>query len=134
MSYSHNLVFAFVSKRLHEKPATSLGHLSAELGVSHRTIQEIVSEQTGKTFSALRGETLMARVKQLFLSQPGLAIKEASFALGFCSPRSFGRAVKRACGLSPCELRSSSAARRLLKERMDVLPCLSLLTFRAEVP
>lgn len=125
MSYNHNLVLAYVSKRLHEKPATSIRDLSAEFGVSYRTIQEIVYGETGKTFSALRGEILTRRVKQVFASQPGLAIKEASYALGFCSPRSFGRAVKRACGVSPCELRSSLAARRLLKEEMDVLPCLS---------
>lgn len=121
MSYNRNLVFASISKRLHEEPATSLGNLSAELEVSYRTVQEIVYGETGKSFSALREEILMTRVKQLFISQPGLAIKEASFALGFSSPRSFGRAVQRACGLSPDELRSSLAAQGFLKEETDVL-------------
>jgi AraC-like DNA-binding protein len=49
---------------------------------------------------------LMEKLQGLFVSQPGLAIKEVSFIIGFYSPRSFGRTVKRACGFSPQELRS----------------------------
>jgi AraC-like DNA-binding protein len=121
MSYNHSLLFASIYKRLHESPQSSVGHVSRELGVSYRTVQQVVYGETGKTFRTLREEILMVRVRQLFISQPGLAIKEVSFALGFCSSRSFGRAVKRACGFSPEDLRSSLAHRRFAKEEVDAL-------------
>jgi AraC-like DNA-binding protein len=61
---------------------------------------------TGKTFSNLRQAILMAKVKELFVSQPQLAIKEVSFSVGYRSARSFARAVRRACGFSPEAFRS----------------------------
>ncbi|SRR5258708_24817159 len=109
MSYNHTLLFRRISDRLCENPRSSIRRLARELGISRRTIQLVVSTQAGKPFSALQEELLMKMVRQLFISQPGLAIKEVSFSVGFCSPRSFARAVKRACGLSPEELRSCVA-------------------------
>jgi transcriptional regulator GlxA family with amidase domain len=61
---------------------------------------------TGKKFSDLREEILIAKVRELFVLQPELAIKEVSFAVGHRSARSFARAVRRACGFSPEEFRS----------------------------
>jgi AraC-like DNA-binding protein len=120
MSYNHKLLFAVISKHLHENPASSIRHLSTVLGISYRTIQHIVDGESGKTFSTLRGEILIARVKQLFIAQPWYAIKEVSSALGFSSPRTFGRAVKRACGLSPKEFQCSVGS-YLGKEDENVL-------------
>jgi AraC-like DNA-binding protein len=109
MSYNHTLLFQRISDRLRESPRSSIRRLAGELGISRRTIQLVVSTQAGKSFSALQEESLMKMVRQLFIAHPGLAIKEVSFSVGFCSPRSFARAVKRACGLSPEELRSCVA-------------------------
>lgn len=121
MSYDHSLLLASISKHLREKPATSIASLSRSLGVSYRLVQQVVCDETGKSFSIFRREVLLGRLSQLFISQPGMAIKEASFDLGFCSPRSFARAVKRACGFSPHILRSLFAAQRITEEEMDVL-------------
>jgi len=82
----------------------------------------IVTTQAGKSFSALREELLVEMVSQLFASEPGLAIKEVSFTVGFCSPRSFARAVRRACGLSPKELRFSVAQDPLREQRVNEVP------------
>jgi len=41
--------------------------------------------------------------------QPEWAIKQVSFEVGYKSARSFARAIKRASGLSPEELRSRMA-------------------------
>lgn len=106
MSYSHALLFASISKLLHQNPRSSIARLSRELRISPRTIQHVINAHAGKAFSGLREEILMERVTQLLLSQPGWAIKEVSFAVGFRSPRSFARAVRRACGFSPEDLRS----------------------------
>lgn len=83
--------------------------LSQELRLSRRTIQKTVVVACGKNFRDLREEVLIARVKNLFVSEPTLAIKAISFSLGYESPRSFARAIRRACGFSPEELRSAVA-------------------------
>jgi len=62
---------------------------------------------TGKKFKDLRLLILMAKVNTLFASGQTSAIKELAFEVGYKSPCSFTRAVKRACGLTPRELRSS---------------------------
>ncbi len=48
---------------------------------------------------------LIARLTRLFLANPVSPIKELSFELGYKSSRTFARAVRRACGHSPAELR-----------------------------
>ena len=109
MSYDHRILFQTVSECLHRSPCISLGHLSRELGISRRTIQKSINTATGKSFRDLREEILVSRVRGFFISRPTLAIKELSFDVGYKSARSFARAIKRACGICPEELRSSIA-------------------------
>jgi AraC-like DNA-binding protein len=106
MSYDHRLLSDKVFSYLQRKPCSSLGDISRELHISPRTIQKVACTTAGKKFSELRAEILVAKVKELFVLQPQLAIKEVSFAVGYRSARSFSRAVKRACGFSPEEFRS----------------------------
>ena len=106
MSYNRTFLFLTISNRLDENPSTPIGLVCKELRISRRTAQDVVKAQTGKSFSALRYEILTKKARQLFTSQPNLAIKEVSFALGFRHPRSFGRALKRASGFSPEKMRS----------------------------
>lgn len=105
VSYDHSLLFQKISSYLHKRPTVPLWSLSRELGVSRRTIQKVVCIITNKTFSALREEILIAKVRQLLTSQPEWPIKQISFSVGYKSPRSFARAIRRSCGLSPEELR-----------------------------
>ena len=109
MSYNQTLLFESISLQLHRNPCASLGDLSGKLRVSRRTLQKVITVKTGKGFSDLREELLLAKVRNLFISQPAWAIKEVSFAVGYRSARSFARAIKRACGSSPEELRSHAA-------------------------
>ena len=118
MSYNHILLFERISKCLDENPRSSIQEISRHLGISRRTIQEVVYREAGKSFSAFREELTMKKIKRIFISQPGLTIKEVSFVVGFYSPRSFGRVVKRASGLSPQELRSLLAC----ELRREVIP------------
>ncbi len=59
--------------------------------------------------------------KSLLVSEPTLPIKAISFALGYKSQRSFARAVRRATGISPEELRSA-VVERLRQEEMSRAP------------
>jgi|SRR5580700_2100444 AraC family transcriptional regulator len=106
MSYDHQLLQDTVLSRLRRAPSCLLGDLSRELCVSRRTIQKAVSTATGKTFRHFREEMLVERVRIILASNPMMSVKELSFVVGFKSPSSFSRAIKRACLCCPEELRS----------------------------
>ena len=109
MSYDPRLLFERIFASLQESPCKTLIDLSQSLHLSERTIQKAVSLSTGRSFRFLRDEVILTRVKWLFTAQPEVPIKELSSSVGFKSASSFARAVKRASGLSPEELRSRVA-------------------------
>ena len=106
MSYDHMVLFSRITLTLQGNPCCSLGELSRELRVSRRTIQNAVTAVTDKKFMYLRDELLLVRIKNLLASAPNSTIREVSLDAGYRSPRSFARAVRRACGVSPQQLRT----------------------------
>jgi AraC-like DNA-binding protein len=106
MSYDHRLLCEWVSLSLNRDPSSSLGKLSREFRVGQRTIEKAIIAASGKTFRDLREEIMIERVRSAFTSDPTRAIKGLASDLGYKSPRSFARAIRRACGSSPEELRS----------------------------
>ena len=113
MSYDPSIIFHSILLSLQQTPSISLEVLSQELRVSRRTIQKAIVMSAGKTFRDLREEILISSVKTLFLTKPNLTIRALSFVVGYESPRSFARAIRRACGISPEELRSSTGKEAL---------------------
>jgi transcriptional regulator GlxA family with amidase domain len=111
MSYDYDSLYRWIFLRMLKDPCVSIEELAEELKVSRRTIQEVIRVHDGKTYRTLRDQILVAKTRQLFATEPSLAIKEVSFAVGFVSARSFARAIRRACGLSPEALRSCVVAR-----------------------
>ena len=120
MSYDHRLLFQGISHSLNESPSISLVGLSRELQVSPRTIEMAVATMTGKTFRDVREEILMATVRCLFVSDSALAVKELSQRVGYKSATSFARAIRRACGLCPEELRFRVVREEMLAMRIPV--------------
>jgi AraC-like DNA-binding protein len=112
MSYDYGSLFGRIFLHMLTDPCISIERLSRELKVSRRTIQGVIRVRAGKSYRALRQEILVAKTRQLFADEPSLAIKQVSFAIGFVSARSFARAIKRACGLSPEDLRSCVVANK----------------------
>jgi AraC-like DNA-binding protein len=106
MPHAPNFLLDAILLLLRRAPYCALGELSLELRVSKRTIQKALYIAAGKTFRTLREEVLLERTRTILASYPTRAIKELSFDLGYKSPSSFARAIKRACGCSPEELRS----------------------------
>jgi methylphosphotriester-DNA--protein-cysteine methyltransferase len=106
MSYDPKLLFEQISVCLHENPRRTLEELAHSLHVSKRIIKKTVRSLTAGNFRHYREEVLMERVKGFFAMQPGAAIKVLSIDLGFKSPSSFARAVRRALGACPGELRT----------------------------
>lgn len=106
MLYRHKFLFDAVLFDLYQTPCRLLGDMALQLRVSRRTIENCIRLGAGKTFRDLRQEILLERVKNLLASNPTISVKELSFAVGFKSASSFSRAIKRACGSYPEELRS----------------------------
>src|SRR5437016_7460787 len=113
MSYDHRLLCKRIAVSLRRNPSSPLGKLSPELRVSRRTIQNAIHSVTGRTFRDLRGEILLARIKNLLASPPNSTIRKLSLKAGYRSPRAFARAVRRACGMSPQQLRLHEANRQI---------------------
>lgn len=90
-------------------PCRSLSDLSQELQVNSRTIQNTVNMVTGKKFRDLRERLLLVRIQKLLVSGPSKTIRRVSQETGFKSPRSFSRAVRRVCGVTPQQLRTRIA-------------------------
>ena len=109
MSYDHKLLFETLLQSLHARPFYSLQGLAQEFHVSRGTLEKAVSMATGKTFRRFREEILVNHLVNSFAARPGCTVREMSVALGYKSPRSFARAIRRGSGLSPEELRSRIA-------------------------
>ena len=105
MSYDPTLLYERIFLSLQQNPTLSLEELSGGLHVSRRTIQNIVIAETGKKFRDLREEFLLARFKSALAAEPAATIKELSSEIGYRCPRAFARAIHRACGISPQQLR-----------------------------
>lgn len=112
MSYDYSLLYHDLLARVRLAPSAPLRRLALEMGVTRRTLQAVVSRCAGGSFGRLRRTELRPVVAALMLERPGLSIKEISSLLGFRTPRAFTRALTRACGQTPSDLR-----RTLLGER-----------------
>lgn len=119
MSYDQRTLLHDAVESLRQNPSLGLQGLSQKLRVSTRTIQKAINLQTGRSFRDLREEIVVTKAKSLLVSEPALAIKALSFALGYKSPRSFARAVRRVTGISPEELRSAIVEERTRREEMS---------------
>jgi AraC-like DNA-binding protein len=106
VSYNARLLFEKISDCLHSKPGKTLAELSQRLRVSERTIERACRRLAGRSFRRFREEILLRQVTRFLELQPEIAIKELSFGVGFKSTSSFARAIKRASGLSPEQLRT----------------------------
>jgi AraC-like DNA-binding protein len=106
MSYDHAFLFQRILFQMMGDPCISVQSMARELKVSRRTIQGAIESVAKKSYRALRQEILITKAVDLFSSDPSLAVKQVSFAVGFTSPRSFARAIRKASGMSPEELRS----------------------------
>jgi AraC-like DNA-binding protein len=122
MPNKRNSLIDTVLRRLNGAPSTPLTDLTRELRVSRRTLQYAVRMSTGKTFRELRDELRVERVKTALESHPTRAIKALSSELGYKSPRSFARAIKRACGSPPAKLRSQIICQLVQAEKCRVCP------------
>ena len=109
MSYDRDLLLETILNCLRDSPHLSLSELSIELRVSKRTIEKTIRTSRKMTYKNLQMEIILTAVRRALELHPTTSIKELSYAVGFKSPRSFARAVRRVCGLCPTDLRAEVA-------------------------
>lgn len=109
MAYDTHMLFMEIQRQLELAPASSLRDLARTLGLSRNTIEKAVRTATGQSWRELQKQHLLRSCEQALRAGGGKSIKEIAFAIGFTSPRSFSRFVRRARGRSPTELRQRLA-------------------------
>jgi AraC-like DNA-binding protein len=110
MGYEPHLLLSNLLTKLSESPSKSLKSISGDMGVSSRTIQNVL-KLSSNSFKHMQREVLLNVVRDQILQHPTITIKELSFGLGYKSPRTFARSVRSASGMSPLALRSNLANR-----------------------
>jgi AraC-like DNA-binding protein len=77
--------------------------VARELGLGSKTLQRRL-KAVGTSFAELLDEVRLEWAR-LYLADPGIALSEISWLLGFSEPSAFSRAFKRGTGRSPSEWR-----------------------------
>lgn len=108
MAYVAIALFDLIVELVSKSPRITIQQLSMLTHVSRRTIQNVVTVKTGSGFRQLQQRVLIRELERLILANPTCAIKELAFGVGYNSPRSFARALRRAIGLTPTEFRALS--------------------------
>lgn len=109
--YNRRALFREIKTMVFENPGTSLSSVARALEVHRHAINQVVYEATRLSFSAWRRQLLLDRALDLLANRAAISVKEISFSLGFSSPRSFARFVRRHLGKSPTEIRSEGLCR-----------------------
>ena len=92
-------------------PARRIGAVAAACGVSRHTLVRACLQCGAGSARDLRDAALHRRMHALMTAVPPKSIKEISGGLGFATPRSFARWLKRADGVVPRSLRGELCRR-----------------------
>lgn len=97
-------LFQCVARATAERRVT-LTEVAREVGVERHTVERVVRSITGLSFRELQRNLLSERANLLL--EQGRAIKEIAFEVGYGSPQSFHRFIRKAYGITPSCLRRS---------------------------
>jgi AraC-like DNA-binding protein len=105
MSGRDSILVASATQALERYGISSLDGIASCVGVHRHTVASAIRRTQGLTFRQWRAMLLARRAAEAFRCQPNLSIKEIAAALGFSTPQSFCRFVKRTTGMVPSDLR-----------------------------
>ena len=109
MSYDFRVLARVTEMRVGARPREATASLCAELKVGRHTLRRALCQERGTDLRGLRRSAFLAQVRPK-LCAVGTSVKEVAFEMGYADGRSFARAVKRVCGLSPTQLRERLAS------------------------
>ncbi len=103
MSYNKQQLAAEVTRILCDNPRLSLATVCSILGVHRHTVEHACNAVAGghQGFRSLKGKARLARSLELLRRSSTSSIKMIAFEMGYKSPRSFCRFIKRSTGVSP---------------------------------
>lgn len=99
---------------LRNNPATplSLPDAARIAGRSVSTVSHLFTERTGKSFKRTQIEARIAAAERILRDEPGVAIKEVAFQVGYDDPLYFSRIFKKYRGVPPSAIRQAAATSR----------------------
>ena len=111
MTYDVRLLVHATTTRLRAAPACSLTAVAADCGVSRHTLLRAFQRCGLASVAEVRDRLMHERMNVLMTAVPPKSIKEISDGLGFATPQSFARWVKREDGVVPRALRDALCRR-----------------------
>ena len=112
MAYDARLVVQAADTALVAAPARRLRAVAEACGVSRNTLMRACLQCGVGSVRGLRDAVLHRRMHALMTAVPPKSIKEISDVLGFATPQSFARWLKRTDGVAPTALRAALAGRQ----------------------
>lgn len=105
MAYGFRPVVESALTLMRQRPARTLGEVARLCGVSRHTLIRAFRRSGPAPAAEVRSRELWELMTTLMRDSSAMTIAEISDTLGFATPRSFARWVKRASGRSPRVLR-----------------------------
>lgn len=105
MAYEHAGIVEVVLGRVPSNPTATLATLAVELGVHRHTVQRALNKCLGRTFRELQKEAIDLQAADL-LRACNRSIKEVALEMGYRSPHSLSRRLKRDVGATASVLRN----------------------------
>lgn len=102
--YSYERLVESVDRALDADPWASEQELATKLGVDRHTLTAALKDVRGVPYSLYRREKLLRRAEGLMSGGEVLSIKQMAYLLGFRSPQSFSRFIRRNMGVAPSQL------------------------------
>jgi AraC family transcriptional regulator, regulatory protein of adaptative response / methylphosphotriester-DNA alkyltransferase methyltransferase len=94
-------------ERRYSDPLT-VAEIARSIGTSTRQLQRVFDEAGGRSFRAHLTAIRMDRARDMLLDHGG-TVRSIAAAVGYSQPAQFAKAFRRHHGVSPSELRRSSA-------------------------
>jgi AraC-like DNA-binding protein len=111
MTYDTRLIVHAAMGLMRAAPARPLAAVAVQCGVSRDTLARAFRRSGSGSVADLRDRVMHERMNVLMTAVPPKSIKEISDGLGFATPQSFARWVKRQDGVVPRALRDALCRR-----------------------
>ena len=112
MAYDARFVVQAAAAALGAAPARRIGAVAVACGVSRRTLMRECLQCGAGPARDLRAAAMRRRMDALMTAVPPKSIKEISDVLGFATPQSFARWLKRTDSVAPTALRAAVCRRQ----------------------
>jgi len=112
MAYDAGSLLHAAVELMRVAPARPLVAIAVGCGVSPKTLLRAFQRSGAASAAEMRNRLLHEHMNALMTAVPPKSIKEISDAMGFATPQSFARWLKRTDGVAPTALRAALCRRQ----------------------